>query len=117
MKIDSNYGMQEKSELHKQGLTVQKKLLSSKQKNSDDVAKVFARLMLQGKTNAALKFLTDRSDQGLLPVNDDILRELRLKHPQPVPIQPNILLNGPLEQVPTNYFDSIMKSQYTKQQN
>ena len=40
-------------------------------------------------------------------VNDDILRELRLKHPQPAPIQPNILLNGPLEQVQTNYFDSI----------
>ena len=32
-------------ELHKQGQTVQKKLLSSKQKNSDDVAKVFARLI------------------------------------------------------------------------
>ena len=78
-----------------------------KQKNSEDIANVFARLMLQGKANAALKFLTDKSDQGLLPVNDDILRELRLKHPQPAPIQPNILLNGPLEQVPTNYFDSI----------
>ena len=94
-------------ELHKQRKTIQNKLLSNKQRSTDDVAKIFARLMLQGKVNAALKFLTDSSDQGVLPVTDELLNDLKMKHPAPAPIQPNILLNGPLEQVPTNYFDSI----------
>ena len=55
----------------------------------------------------ALTFLTHSSDQGVLPVTDEVLNDLKMKHPAPAPIQPNILLNGPLEQVPTNYFDSI----------
>ena len=37
--------------------------------------------MLQGKVNAALKFLADSSDQGVLPVSDEVLNDLKMKHP------------------------------------
>ena len=41
------------------------KLTSSKRTDNDDIAKVFARLMLQGKVNTAMIHLTDNNDQGL----------------------------------------------------
>ena len=54
-----------------------------------------------------MRHLTDNSDQGLLPVTDVVINELKKKHSDPAPIQSDILLHGPLEQVPSNYFDSI----------
>ena len=58
------------AELHRQGQTIQRKLTSSKRTDNDDIAKVFARLILQGKVNAAMRH---NSDQGLLPVIDVVL--------------------------------------------
>ena len=98
------------AELHRQGQTIQRKLTSSKRTDNNDIAKVFARLILQGNVNAAMRHLTDNSDQGLLPVTDVVINELKKKHPDPAPIQSDILLHGPLEQVPSNYFDRSIGS-------
>ena len=43
--------------------------------------------MLQGKVNAALKFLSSESDQGVLQLSEDVLIDLKAKHPDPSPIK------------------------------
>ena len=86
---------------------IQKNLLSCKRRTIDDTARIFSKLVFQGKINAALKFLSTENDFGVLAKTDEVLKELQTKHPEPSPIQPNTLLNGPSEYVTNNYFDSI----------
>ena len=73
----------------------------------NDTARIFAKLMFEGKVNAALNYLTASTDHGVLPATDDVINSLKAKHPEPAPIFNDILHNGPLEEVPNNYFDSI----------
>ena len=81
--------------------------VGSKRRTTDDVARIFARLMLQGKVNAALKFLSEENGGGVHKVTDEIMDELQKKHPKPAPISEGSLLFGPVNHVPANYFDEI----------
>lgn len=47
--------------------------------------------MKKSNVNAALKLLTDNMQNGILPLNDGMLNNLKEKHPQPKEIC-NILL-------------------------
>ena len=44
---------------------------------------------------------------GVLPANDEIIQELKVKHPHPASIQNETLLNGPINKVENSYFDNI----------
>ena len=48
--------------------------------------------MLQGKTHAALRFLSEENNGGVLPLSDEVLDALREKHPSAATIQPDSLL-------------------------
>ena len=63
--------------------------------------------MMEGKVSAAIKFLSENNDSGVLPADDDTMRELLAKHPSPATIQPGSLLQGPLNQLQDSYFDNI----------
>ena len=63
--------------------------------------------MFQGKINAALKFLSNESDNGVLPTSDDVVNELITKYPSAASIQPETLINGPIDNTLESYFDSI----------
>ena len=65
-------------------------------------ASVFARLIMQGKVNSALRYLSDNQDVGLLSLDEQVGGEsvhdiLRAKHPTPREAQaealtsPNVL--------------------------
>ena len=60
--------------LLREGQVIQKRLQSSNNRKPEDTARVFAKLMIQGKTNAALKFHSNESENGVLEMNDDILK-------------------------------------------
>ena len=64
--------------------------------------------MFKGKINAALKFLSEESDHGILPTNDEVLDEPKRKHPEPASIPDNVPLEGPIDQFPESYFGSFM---------
>ena len=83
-----------------------KKSQTSKE-STVNLSKRFAKLMMEGKVSAALKLLDDKSSSGVLSLTDDVLNELRQKHPEPSPIQGDTLLNGPLIPVPDCFFDGI----------
>ena len=95
------------SELLCDARLIQKRLTTGKKRQPEDTARVFPRLMFQGKINAALKFLSEESEKGVHELNDDVLRKLCKQHPEASPIKDNTLLFGPIEEISSSYFDSI----------
>ena len=90
-----------------EGRAIQKHL-QKQSRSREEIEKVFTRLMLQGKVTAALKFLDNEAAScGILPLTPETLKSLKEKHPSPGRIQPFSLLNGPIDDVPSAYFDCI----------
>ena len=60
---------------------IQGKFVNSKKTRSvEDISKVFARLVLQGKVSAAIKLLDKESSSGLLSLSPEVLAGLKEKH-------------------------------------
>ena len=83
-------------------------------RSDTEVSKIFTKIMLQGKVNAAIKYLSENNDCGVLTVNNEVVDKLREKHPTPGDIAENSLLNGPIPQTPASYFDNISESTIRK---
>ena len=67
---------------------IQKKFISSRKPlRTEDVSRIFAKLTMEGKISAALKFLETETSKGILSLTDDILEELKRKHPHAATIQ------------------------------
>ena len=62
--------------------------------------KIFANLVLTGQVNSALRYLSDDQGGGILPLSDDVMEQLKEKHPEPQGVQLGYLLFGPIEDVP-----------------
>ena len=73
-------------ELISEGQVIQKRLTSGKRKERDNLERVFAKLMFEGKINAALRYLTENHDHGILPSIQKTIKELKKKHPEPAKI-------------------------------
>ena len=95
------------STLLEEAKLIQQRLTAGKMRSAEDNAKTFAKLMLQGKINAALNLLSTEGGGGVLPLSESVINSLVEKHPSPAPIQEDALLHGPVNKVPSNYFDSI----------
>ena len=94
-------------EILKEGQIIQQKLTTTKKKSPDDAARIFARLMFVGKIKAALKFLDTNNEIGVLPSSKEVIDLLQEKHPPPAAIQPDTLINGPLDEVNHAHFANI----------
>ena len=87
---------------------IQKSFTSSKKKRSpDDIARSFSKLIMEGKVSAALKLLDKESSTGVLNLTEEVLKDLKMKHPEPAPISENTLLHGPVDKILECYFDGI----------
>ncbi len=93
------------SKLLKEGSAIQKRLCNSK-KSIEHHDKVFARLMLQGKVSAALKWVGSQKST-IHDINDDIIDVLKSKHPKPAPPTISSLIKGPLTEVEDVIFEHI----------
>lgn len=62
-----------------------------------DKSKVFAKLVLEGQINAALRFVSESSSGGVLTLTDDVMAQLKEKHPDPQPAKLGSLLFGPID--------------------
>ena len=70
--------------LIKESRHIQSKLTSSKKPRSmEDIAKIFAKLIMIGKVSAALKFLDSESSGGggVLELSEEVINSLKAKHP------------------------------------
>ena len=93
-------------ELVQECRTIQRRFSSNERRNKEHKAKNFAKLVFQGKINAAMKLLTD-IDAGVHKVDDTILNKLQQKDPEPAPLTSDTLLTGPVNRVLSSYFNEI----------
>ena len=63
--------------------------------------------MQKGNIIAALNLLTNNMGHGMLPLEQETISQLVLKHPQKSCASEDVLINGPLEQVHPVRFESI----------
>ena len=92
--------------LMKEILFIQDKFVNSKRARSvEDISRAFAKLVFQGKITAAIKMLDKENSSGLLKFSDEVLTQLRDKHPFPAEIEEECLLHGPEDLVPAGIFD------------
>ena len=69
---------------------------------------MFAKLVMEGQINSALRFLNESSCGGILPLSDDVMTQLREKHPEPQSAKLGTLLFGPIDdEIPESVFVEI----------
>ena len=95
-------------ELLKEAKTIQRQFkASNKPRRQEDLAKTFAKLVMEGKVSSAMKLLDKANNAGLLDLNDEVITELKDKHPEPEPATDYNLLQGPINEVPSYFFNPI----------
>ena len=68
-----------------------------KKSDPQEKSKAFAKLVLEGQINSALRFLSERSTGGVLELTDDVMAQLKGKHPNSQPTTLGSLLFGPID--------------------
>ena len=88
---------------------IQRRMKVSQSKyDGGKTAKIFARLILQGKITAALRYLNENGKVGVLNLSPEVLSTgAERKTSSPIKIQPYSLLFGPIDLVPNSVFDSV----------
>ena len=87
---------------------IQKRFKSNKKtKSTEDISRIFGKLVMEGKISAALKFLDNESSCGVLQYSETVVAELKEKHPKLEPATKESLLHGPIDQILPYLFNSI----------
>ena len=60
----------------------------------EPITKRFSQYIQQGRVSAAIKLLTEESDNGILPLNEETIQLLQDKHPTGQDADNYILLSG-----------------------
>ena len=71
------------------------------------MSKEFLKLMSKGNINGALKLLSNNMSNGVPPLNDTTLNQLRQKHPDAKDVSQDILLEGEIPEVHPVIFEMI----------
>jgi len=82
--------------LLQEGRAIQKKNSQNnlRKKNPETLAKRFTNFMLKGQTTAAMRLLDSAETSGVLSLDDEVISQLREKHPDAVQPDPEALING-----------------------
>ena len=68
---------------------------------------MFANLVMRGQIHSALRYRCDDNGGGVLPLSDDVMRQLKEKHPEAQEARLGALLFGPVEDIPDSVFLEI----------
>jgi hypothetical protein len=68
---------------------------------------IFAKLVMEGQINSAMRFLSEEGNGGVLPLSDDVMLQLRQKHPEAEEAKIGTLLRGPVQEVIESLFIPI----------
>ena len=80
--------------LVKEGKAIQKRLVSGKRQNTQNLSRTFTNLVLQGKVSAACK-LINQNNCGPLEINENVLDALKEKHPQAKEARQDAVVENP----------------------
>ena len=95
-------------ELLKEAETIQKGLrVSNTPSTIAEISKKFTREMRKGNINSAMKLLADNMQNGILPLNDQTLHQIKQKHPHGKDAHPEVLLPDIPEEIHPIKFHSI----------
>ena len=92
-------------ELVQEGRAIQNKLKQQirKDETTEHMAKVFAKLMMEGKVHAALRLLSKAESLGVADLTPETMQKLADLHPNAIPASESVLKTGELP-----YFDPIV---------
>ena len=62
---------------------IQDRIRKFKGADPPNKSKVFAKLIMEGQINAALRFLNESTSGGVLSLTDDVMKQLKEKHADP----------------------------------
>ena len=94
--------------LLREGRMIQRRLGNScRATDPPNKAKIFANLVMTGQVNSALQYLSDDQGGRFLPLSDDVMEQLKEKHPEPQGVQLEFLLFGPIEDVSDTLYHEI----------
>ena len=92
----------------REGGILQSCIAKFKGPNQPDKAKVFTKLVLEGQINSALRFLSETLNGGVLTLTDDVMTQLKQKHPKPQPAKLGSALFGPFnDEIPESIYSEI----------
>ena len=74
---------------------------------TEEKAKTFAKLVLEGKVNAAIQLLDDDTSSGVLPLSANVIKALLQKHPDAKPSNDTMMLHGSFNNINEIIFDKI----------
>ena len=94
-------------QLIREGRMIQQRIGRSRKIEPPNKAKIFAKLVMEGKINAALGYLSDNDSKGVLPLSDDVMEQLQEKHPEPQEARLGFLLFDPIEDIPDCLYQHI----------
>ena len=79
-----------------EGRTIQKKITeyTRRTKHAENLPRRFAHLMLRGQTTAAMRLLDSTETSGILSLDDNVIEQLKIKHPNATNAEPSTLLQG-----------------------
>ena len=80
---------------------------TNRKRTRDDGVLLFAKLIWEGKTRAALKILSKDYENGVVEIDDNVLAELKSKHPPAAEVKQDSLLFGPVSELSHCCFHEI----------
>ena len=95
-------------ELLKESKAIQNNLQSiNKPETIGEISKRFVNMMQKGNVNGAIKLLSNNMQNGVLPLTDDTLKLLKIKHPEPAETSADVLLTDIPEKIHPIKFEDI----------
>ena len=93
--------------LLREGRSIQKRLVKTKRTEPPNKDKIFAKLVMEGQINPALRYLSENECGGVLPLTVDVMGQLKDKHPEAQEAKLGSLLFGPVEEVHDSLYQQI----------
>ena len=95
-------------DLIREGKTLQQRLSQTQQQeNNSDLVKKFRNHIIRGNLSAAIRLLDKNSCKGILPMTEETIKQLHEKHPKGESKKPEMILEGPMEEVNPVIFEEI----------
>ena len=86
---------------------IQRHLDRSPKADPPNKAKIFAKLVMEGQIHSALRYLSEEDCEGVLPLSEQVTKQLTDKHPQAQQAKLGSVLFGPVEDVPAILYQQI----------
>ena len=77
------------------------------------IVSIVVKLVMEGQINSALRYLSADDSGGVLPLTDDVVRQLREKHPDAQRAKLGSLLFVPVEDIPDSVYQEIKRETLT----